>query len=286
MVHDIVNADGSEKVKYNRPDFPVRAFGSMLSELDSYSYICHWHRDFEITSPIEGELEFFINGQTVHLRQGDAVFVNTGRLHYGYSSEKKECYYEFAVFHPDLFGEQPAILQEIRRITQDGQPDFIVLHRDNPEEQEAIHCFRRIITDMCEEQFFAAVSDCAAVLDYIGRQLPGSEEAADPDWGHLRQMTGYVQMHYQESIRLEEIAAAGMICRSRCCKLFREKMNCTPIEYVMNYRLNKACELLGQGAAITEAALSCGFNGVSYFSESFKKKFGITPREYKERTMI
>ena len=99
-------------------------------------------------------------------------------------------------------------------------------------------------------------------------------------------MTGYVQMHYQESIRLEEIAAAGMICRSRCCKLFREKMNCTPIEYVMNYRLNKACELLGQGAAITEAALSCGFNGVSYFSESFKKKFGITPREYKERTMI
>ena len=62
-------------------------------------------------------------------------------------------------------------------------------------------------------------------------------------------------------------------------------MRCTPIEYVTNYRLNKACELMADGKNVTEAALLSGFNSSSYFSETFKKKYKISAREYKKRLL-
>ena len=53
------------------------------------------------------------------------------------------------------------------------------------------------------------------------------------------------------------------------------------MEYVTRYRLDKACDLLRQGSSVTDAALSCGFNGTSYFAEVFHRVYGRTPREYK-----
>ena len=49
---------------------------------------------------------------------------------------------------------------------------------------------------------------------------------------------------------------------------------------VTRYRLDKACSLLREGTNVTEAALSCGFHGSSYFAEVFKRTWHITPREY------
>ena len=102
------------------------------------------------------------------------------------------------------------------------------------------------------------------------------------DWATLRAMTGYVQAHYTEKIRLEQIAAAGAVCRNRCCVLFRKRLGCSPIEYVTRYRLEKACGLLGQGATVTEAALACGFNSASYFTELFRRYYGVTPKIYQQ----
>ena len=100
------------------------------------------------------------------------------------------------------------------------------------------------------------------------------------EWIVLRNMTGYIQANYTRRITLEQIAAAGSVCRNRCCILFRENLGCSPIEYVTRYRLDKACDMLRRGSTITEAALSNGFHGASYFSEVFRRVYNTTPREY------
>ena len=125
------------------------------------------------------------------------------------------------------------------------------------------------------------ISACAGLLDEIRKRNTGNaDHSADPDWTVIRSMVGYIQNHYQHRILLEEIAGAGAVCRSRCCQLFKEKLHTTPMNYLTRYRLDKACDLIREGSSITDAAFTVGFQGLSYFSESFKKAYGITPSQY------
>ena len=282
MKFDWVNADGSEIQAYNRPDFRIRAYQAAVSLFENYTYTCHWHREFELLVPVQGEMDFFVNGRIAHLREGDGIFVNSGRLHFGFSAKKQECIYAFVVFHPEVLGEEPAISRELFRIGQEQQSDYILLHKDIPQEAEVIKNILAVERSMADDKLFNALGYVSAIMESIMTMLPDVEKGSEADWAVLRRMTGYVQSHYHETIRLEEVAASGMVCRSQCCKLFKSKMNMTPMEYVMHYRLNKACELLGQDLSITEIAFSCGFNGVSYFSESFRRKYSVTPSAYRD----
>ena len=56
-------------------------------------------------------------------------------------------------------------------------------------------------------------------------------------------------------------------------------------EYIVFVRLHHAAQqLISTGDSITEIALRCGFSDSNYFKDSFKKKFGVTPRDYRRIT--
>ena len=58
-------------------------------------------------------------------------------------------------------------------------------------------------------------------------------------------------------------------------------MDMSPIDFLRSYRLRKAAEMLHEGSlSLTEISDSTGFSSYSYFSKSFKKHYGVTPKEY------
>lgn len=64
-------------------------------------------------------------------------------------------------------------------------------------------------------------------------------------------------------------------------KLFVQKFEVTPIQYVTKLKIDRACELLSTNLySITEIATICGFDTVYYFSSVFKKQMGISPTKY------
>ena len=72
--------------------------------------------------------------------------------------------------------------------------------------------------------------------------------------------------------------------RNECCRYFKQMMNMTITEYLLEYRLSKAAELLEtSGLSITEIAEKTGFCDVSYFIKKFKEKTGITPSTYRNQ---
>ncbi len=100
----------------------------------------------------------------------------------------------------------------------------------------------------------------------------------------LDSAVGYIQQHFTDSnISMEQICDEQGISVSYLSLLFKKHMNTTFVKFLTKTRMEKAHELLKfTGDRIIEIALQCGYKDVYYFSHSFKKFYGVSPRKYRE----
>jgi len=96
----------------------------------------------------------------------------------------------------------------------------------------------------------------------------------------LQKMLMYIYENYAEAITLEDIAKAADISRSEAGRCFNAYMGCSPIDALIQYRLQMAHQLLNEKVqTLQQISYACGFNSVNYFSRQFKKKYGYAPSQ-------
>ena len=98
----------------------------------------------------------------------------------------------------------------------------------------------------------------------------------------LKEIEHFVLETISESeLSVRDIAKYLNMSDSMFYRRVKQLAKVTPVEYVKNIRLNQAARMLKkEDATIAEIAYSTGFSDQSYFTVCFKKKFGITPRNY------
>lgn len=97
-------------------------------------------------------------------------------------------------------------------------------------------------------------------------------------------MLSFIFEHFSESVSIHQIADAGFCSERECYRIFQNYLHTTPNEYLTNYRLQKACDLLRQTSdPITDISHFCGFGSSSYFGRIFKEHLGCTPSDYRKR---
>ncbi len=103
----------------------------------------------------------------------------------------------------------------------------------------------------------------------------------------LEEAENYISRNLQEDISIEELAAQMGVSATHLGRLFKKKNGCTLIDYVIQKRIGLAQELLKDpGLSVSTVAFKSGYNNYSYFTKSFKKITGMTPREYRRRLHI
>jgi two-component system response regulator YesN len=96
----------------------------------------------------------------------------------------------------------------------------------------------------------------------------------------------YIRSHYQEDLGIKEVADFLYISEGYLSKLFKNETGYTFGDYLTNYRMKKACKLLTDPTVkIYEIADKIGYKDQRYFSVLFKKVTGMSPTEFKERTV-
>ncbi len=92
----------------------------------------------------------------------------------------------------------------------------------------------------------------------------------------------YMEQYYREDISLSELAATFFVVPTYLARRFKEKKSCTVMQYLEDIRLRKARELLENSRmSIQEVALLVGYKDQNYFARSFRKVYGMSPREYR-----
>lgn len=288
MYHLLVNSDMSEKVDYNIPDFPLYVSDGRIQEYDKYAQQCHWHVDLEFILVLEGSMEYSVNGRSHHVGAGEGLFINSKRLHYGYSADKSDCLYLVIVVHPSLLGAHTNFGEEyFTERFGSGAEDYILLADERDWQREALQSIKTLYDETLKDEKnpIRMISLFTSLCSLIGEHIKTSDlpSSTTHEWKTVQQMTGYIQGNYDKTISLDDIATAGSTCRCKCCKLFNEHIGKTPKAYLTQYRISKSVSLLRDtDISIIEIAQACGFNNQSYFTQAFRKELGVPPRKYRD----
>jgi AraC family transcriptional regulator len=101
----------------------------------------------------------------------------------------------------------------------------------------------------------------------------------------IKKVVDYIKENYQKECSLEELSEIAGISRFYLIRAFKDYLGKTPYDYLLDIRIENAKQLLTKGnMSITDICHECGFNNMSHFIRTFKKKAGITPSIYKNFT--
>ena len=99
----------------------------------------------------------------------------------------------------------------------------------------------------------------------------------------MQQVATYIYNHYSERLILEDVAKKFNLSRSYLSKKFKSVTGFGFKEYIINVRIQHACELLlNTNKSITDIAFECGFNDSNYFGDAFRRTKGISPNKYRK----
>ena len=136
--------------------------------------------------------------------------------------------------------------------------------------QDAIHPHERLKNEGCLHM----------MLSRITEHFPERVAHTVDDYVHLAKR--YINANLNRpDLSVSELARAVGLERSYLFRLFREGCGISVKEYIITKRLESACDMFRRGVTqVGVVAYSCGYENPLYFSGVFKKRYGVSPREY------
>lgn len=128
--------DGSEIVNYTEENLPIRSVVSYQENYPMLSVVNHWHNDFEFSYVIKGHMMYSVNGENIALNEGDMIFVNSARLHYGYWEKREKCEFLCVLFGLELLCAVPSKI--IAQLTNSEALPYIIFRSTKPSDKVLI----------------------------------------------------------------------------------------------------------------------------------------------------
>lgn len=278
--------DRSEKVRYDYTDYPIYIRRALLSEYPGYAAPTHWHDDIEFISIISGEMQYNVNGEIITLRENDGLFVNARQIHFGFSLGKKECDFICILLHPLMLCTTYAYERDfVLPVLHNRNAAYVKLNSDIIWQKIICENIKTIYSIKDEKASELKIQNLFLniwIQLYENIQIKNKPKEQKADLSILKNMIGFIQQNYIVKITLADIAASGAVGQSKCCKLFAKYIGQTPNLYLTKYRLDKSIFLLkSTDMTVTEIANAVGFNGSSYYAETFRKWYGKSPSKYR-----
>lgn len=109
------------------------------------------------------------------------------------------------------------------------------------------------------------------------------DERSQREMRPITEAKRYIQQHYQEALRLEDVSSAVGFNATYFSTLFKKETGQNFTDYLTDLRINKAKELLcGEDLSVMDVAEEVGYRDLKYFSRLFKKSTGVSPSDYKK----
>lgn len=124
------------------------------------------------------------------------------------------------------------------------------------------------------------------LLQALRPSIVSLEATALPDFdpnSRYAQFVSYMDAHFREPIQLLDLAEAFSLSKQHVSTVFHKEMGMPFSEYLQNLRLREAARLLlTTNRNITTVCQNSGFPNLKSFNQSFRQKFGCSPKEFRQ----
>jgi len=255
----------------------------------------HWHEELEFSYVRQGLLRVAITGRQYVFGEGEGFFLNTNLLHTMEPAETGcTVRWDSHMMHPMLLGGQYKSIFDLKYmapILHNKKLELLEFRREH-ENQAAILELLRKTAAVQESEYreFQTRNLLAEIwlllIQEMKRLESGTGLPRHVSQERIQTMLSYVHRNFGEKLTLDQIAESASISKRECLRCFQSCIGKSPIEYLMEYRVQVAERLLQTtDRSITEIAMETGFSGSAYFSKVFREFRGCSPSQYRKHAV-
>ncbi|MCR4788698.1 MAG: AraC family transcriptional regulator [Lachnospiraceae bacterium] len=283
-----IGNDKSQVFKYNNPEFPAYITHNSVGDNFRFSITDHWHDDIEFMLVVKGSMRYSVEGEIVRLMEGEAIMVNSRKLHVCLSDNGAAVETICVIMHPMLLATSKYVDETfIEPVIKNESFTYLILNPTRLWQYDVIEDIKKI-HDVKDKKGGELL-----IIKYffdIWNRIYNNVSLKEPDntrnnhhLAILKDMISFIHEHYKEKISLVDICEAGGVGKTMGTNIFNMYVNKTPGEFLKDYRIQKSIYLLQEtDMTITEICYETGFAGASYFAETFKKQMGINPLSFRK----
>ena len=275
--------DAREEDLHGTELFPCEVYETSLQMHTGRKIPEHWHSEIEIGYVEKGTIAFSCNNENFILHEEDVYFISSSCRHSMTDLSGKSVFYSI-VFHESMI-TGPGSINEKYLYPVIHNRDYSFLLIQDP----YILSILRDIVSLGDEQIpgyeLLVRNHLSSIILWIYRKYNVIENVHETSEVSVRvgRMLTFMADHYMEDIQVKQIADYAHVSVRECYRAFRTELDSSPTEYLHQYRLKKAADLLaGTELKIEEIAKKCGYNQTGYFSTRFKKSYLCSPTEYRK----
>jgi len=280
-----------ELTKHHTVVMPIACYQTTITQNIHGHIPLHWHDEVQFVLILNGEANFQVEEELIAVREGDGLFINSGCLHMAEDKDDSGCVYICLNVSPSFLLSQELYPTYVKPYIQATNLHYLYISATNSWGKNILDAILKIYhyieqknqyyeIDITQQLSFIwkNLMDNGFNLEYVQTEVIKSQR--------MKQMLSWIHQHYAEKLMLEDIARAGQLSRSECCRYFKRYLKSTPLHYVIDYRIQKSLFLLHQSdSTITEVAYQVGFNSTSYFIMKFRDAMNMTPLAYRNNKM-
>lgn len=248
----------------------------------------HVHSYFEICYAWQGRGLFRINGVDYPVNAGEVFVAKPDEPHEIISSEDDPLgiyFWSYTLVPPPSPTEQGDIdallyaFMDSRRWVQVSPPMQRTLELLTEEIVQREPGYAQAIEALVSKLL---LDTARAVTDVS--PITSDQPEHDANEALVRDMVRYLHDNYTRAIRVRDVAAQVHLSERHTNRLFRQVMGVSIKEYLTNFRLEIAAQLLlNRQSSVTEVAFATGYHDVRYFITLFRQHTGFTPAAFQRR---
>lgn len=242
----------------------------------------HIHEEFEILISLNNEGKFFVRKHGYALRFGMVFILPPFEIHRCFCEGNQD--YERCIIHfhlkalqrmstkktdlAELFSSGPIVCQARDDVLSQILADIPYLLKEDGE---------RFGDDIERNlRFESLLLRIARIVQGCG--IP-TIAAIENDW-RIEEILEYIHQHYEESITLDSVAQKFFMSKSRLSQIFKNATGFSLGDYIIMYRIKRACTLLQSGEQVQDVAAAVGFKNSTHFIRTFKARIGCSPKKF------
>jgi len=284
---------------FEDPAFPITARRVSTSRASEPSHehdlteVQHAHDFNELAIVTAGTAMHWLNGSEFPVVAGDVFLLQGQQDHYFHKRDRLEMVNV-------MYDPQQIELPESRLLKMPGycalfllEPVFRKQHRFSSRlhlERLALSRAERIALEMVEEvesridgYESALLGKLIDLMVFLSRSYQKSESTNSAALLRVGQVISSMEQDCAHDWKLEDFIEMSRLSRSHFIRTFAKATRLSPIEYLIQLRLQRAMELLRHSQlTVSQIAFEVGFNDSNYFARQFKQRKGASPLAYRK----